>query len=153
MWKNEATINHPLIHCEYTNDLWHLVLSLFRVSWAMPNNILVLVHCWKIEGRGHPKEAIWIVIHAFLMWSIWRERNQHLFMNCESNVLSLESSFLRSLLDWIVVYVPNFSSSNLVELVNFLDCRTIGMIFSLVYFLGTRAWPYSFNKIIIHKIK
>jgi hypothetical protein len=36
-------------------------------------------------------------------------------------VLRLKSSFLRSLLDWAVAYVPNFSSSNIVDLVNFLD--------------------------------
>ena len=47
--------------------------------------------------------------------------NQHLFGDCESNVLSLKSSFL----SWAVVYVPNFSSSNLVDLVTFLYCRSL----------------------------
>jgi predicted LPLAT superfamily acyltransferase len=36
-------------------------------------------------------------------------------------VLLLKSSFLRSLLDRAVAYVPNFSSSNPVDLFNFLD--------------------------------
>jgi hypothetical protein len=36
-------------------------------------------------------------------------------------VLQLKSS-LRSFLDWAVTFVPNFSSSNLVD-VNFLDFR------------------------------
>jgi hypothetical protein len=35
MQKNEETENDPLIHCEYTSDLWHLVLNLFGVSWAL----------------------------------------------------------------------------------------------------------------------
>jgi len=33
-----------------------------------------LLHCWKTQGRGHSNEAIWKVIIALLMWSIWREK-------------------------------------------------------------------------------
>jgi len=58
----KETVNYLLIHCEYTSDLWHLVLNLFGVSWAMPSNILELLYCWKIQGRGHPKEVIWEVV-------------------------------------------------------------------------------------------
>jgi hypothetical protein len=38
------------------------------------------------------------------------------FENCKSIVLCLKSSFLGSLLDWAVAYVPNFSP-NLVDFV------------------------------------
>jgi hypothetical protein len=86
------------------------------------SNILELLHCWKTQGQGHSNKAIWKVILALLMWSIWRERNWCLFEDCESNVLCLKSS-LSSLLDWAVAFVPNFSSSNLVDLVHFLDFR------------------------------
>jgi hypothetical protein len=34
-------------------------------------------------------------------------------------VLSLKSYFLRSFLDWTVIYVPNLSSPDLVDLINF----------------------------------
>jgi hypothetical protein len=60
-----------------------------------------------------------MVRQDLLMWSTWRERNQFLFEDCESNVLCLKSSFLRSLVDWTVAYVPNFSSSNLVDSITF----------------------------------
>jgi hypothetical protein len=40
--KSEETVNHLLIHCEFTSELWHLVLSLFGFSWVMPGNILEL---------------------------------------------------------------------------------------------------------------
>jgi hypothetical protein len=43
--RNEETTNHFLIYCEYTSDLWHLVLNLFGVSWAILSNILELLHC------------------------------------------------------------------------------------------------------------
>jgi hypothetical protein len=55
---NEEIVNLYLIHSEYTSDLWYLVFNLFRFSWAMMSNILELLHCWKNQGWGHPKEAI-----------------------------------------------------------------------------------------------
>jgi len=65
--KNEETTNHLFIHCKYTSTLWQLILNLFGVSWIMPNNIQELLHCWKVQGRRYPKEAIWKVITALLM--------------------------------------------------------------------------------------
>jgi hypothetical protein len=62
--KDEETINHLLIHCESTVDIWHLVFNIFGVSWVMPSNILQFLQCWRLQGRGHPKEAIWKVIPA-----------------------------------------------------------------------------------------
>jgi hypothetical protein len=123
--KNEEFINHLLIHCEYIIDLWHLVLNIFGASWMMPSNILELLHCWKFQGWGHPKEAIWKVISTFLMWSIWREKNWRLFEESMSKVLSQKFSILRSLLDWVIVHVPNFDSMNLVDLICFLDCSSL----------------------------
>jgi hypothetical protein len=43
------------------------------------------------------------------------------FKDCETSVLSLKFNFLRSLLDWTVVYVLSSSFLNLLDLVNFLD--------------------------------
>jgi hypothetical protein len=94
--KEEETINHLLLHCEFTVDIWHLMLNSFGVFWVTPGNILQLLHCWKFIGHGRPKETIWKVISALLMRSIWRERNCLLFEDNETNVLLLKSSFLRS---------------------------------------------------------
>jgi hypothetical protein len=58
-------------------------------------------------------------IPSFLMWNIWREMNHLHFEDCETHVLSLKFTFLRSLLDWTVVYVPSSSFLNLLGLVNF----------------------------------
>jgi hypothetical protein len=65
------------------------------------------------------------VISAFLMWSIWRERNRRIFEDSEFNVLLLKSSFLRSLLNWALAHVPILSSGNLVDLICSLDCNNI----------------------------
>jgi hypothetical protein len=91
----------------------------------MPNNIQELLHCWKAQRRGHPKETIWKAIPVLLMWSIWRVRNCRIFEDSETNMLFLKSFFLRSLLGWVLVNVPNFVSTNLVDLISFLHCSTL----------------------------
>jgi len=50
--------------------------------------------------------------------------NLRLFEDSETNVLLLKSSFLRSLLDWAIVHVPNFPLRNLMNLIYFLDCSS-----------------------------
>jgi hypothetical protein len=102
-------------------DIWHLVLISFGVSWVTLGNVPQLLHCWEFLGHGHPREAIWKVIPALLMWSIWRERKCWIFGDSESNVLLLKSSFLRFLLDWALAHVPTFSLGNLVDHICFLD--------------------------------
>jgi hypothetical protein len=98
----------------------------------MPNNILELLHCWKT-----PKEAIGKVIPALLVWIIWRERNQRLFEDCKSNVLSLKFVLLRCLLDWAVVYFPNLCPlQTYIDLVNFLNFQ---------HFLGWSYLLYTFR--------
>jgi hypothetical protein len=121
--KDEKTINHFLLHCELSVDIWHFVLNNFGISWVTLGNVPQLLNCWKFFGYGHPREVMWKVIPALLMWSILRERNRRLFEDSESNVLLLKSFFLRSLPDWTLAYVPNFSSGNLVDLICFLDCN------------------------------
>lgn len=121
--QNEETVNRLLIHFEYTNDLWYMVLYLFGVSWTMLRNILELLHFWKNQGHGHSKEAILKVIPLFLMCNIWRKRICRYFEDCETPVFSLKSTFWGSLLHYAIVYVPSSSFLNLLDLINFLDFR------------------------------
>jgi hypothetical protein len=94
----------------------------------MPNNILELLHCWKTQGRGHSNQAIWKVIPTLLIQSILRGKKKKFkkisdsLKDCKSNVLCLKSSSLSSL-SWAVAYIPNFSTSNHVDFVHFLEDR------------------------------
>jgi hypothetical protein len=51
--------------------------------------------------------------------------NRHNFKDSETDVLFLKSYFLRSLLGWVLVNVPNFVSTNLVDLISFLHCSSL----------------------------
>jgi hypothetical protein len=51
--------------------------------------------------------------------------NRRIFEDNETNVLFLKSYFLRSLLGWVLVNVPNFGSTNIVDLICFLHCSKL----------------------------
>ena len=90
--------------------------------------------------RGHVES------HPYFTNEEHLERNKTFFEDCESNVLQLKFTFLSALLDCVVNFVPNFSSSNLVDLVNFLDFRPQkGGCLSCILFVYVRFSP---NKLL-----
>jgi hypothetical protein len=51
--------------------------------------------------------------------------NLRIFEDSETNVLFLKYSFLKSLLGWVLVNVPNFISTNMIDLICFLHCNSL----------------------------
>jgi hypothetical protein len=64
------SVNHLLLHCPITRDLWDMVFTLFGVCWVMPKGAEDLLACW--AGRFGKDEAasIWKIIPHCLMWNI-----------------------------------------------------------------------------------
>ncbi|RVW34126.1 hypothetical protein CK203_084378 [Vitis vinifera] len=50
--ENEETVNHILIHCDKTRDLWNLLFSSFGVVWVLPDSVRNLLLEWKTKGMG-----------------------------------------------------------------------------------------------------
>ena len=40
------SIDHLLLHCHLTRELWDAVLALFGVQWVMLRQVMVLLACW-----------------------------------------------------------------------------------------------------------
>jgi hypothetical protein len=51
--------------------------------------------------------------------------NCRIFEDSEANVLFIKSSFLKSLLGWVLINVPNFVSTSMVGLICFLHCSRL----------------------------
>jgi hypothetical protein len=60
-------------------------------------------------------------------------------------VLCLKFSFLLSLLDSAIVYVPNFFCLNFLDLVNFLDCWCRKGYLSLMYLFVYEGFAFFFQ--------
>jgi hypothetical protein len=97
---NGELVNHLLLRCPITWDLWDMVFSLFGVCWVMPKGVEDLLACW--AGRCGKGEAasLWKIIPHCLIWTIWCERNARTFTGVEATVPALKFSFLQTLFEW-----------------------------------------------------
>ena len=96
----EESVDHILIHCDKTRELWTVVLSSFGVVWVFPNSVRNLLLEWKIKGLEKKRSVVWKMASICLFWCIWGERNRRVFQEEEKLDTSLKNLFLRSLLEW-----------------------------------------------------
>ena len=68
--ENEESVDHILIHCSKTRELWTLLLSFFGVVWVFPASIRNLLLEWKIKGLGKKRRAVWRLASFCLFWCI-----------------------------------------------------------------------------------
>uniref|UniRef100_A0A2N9FKE1 Uncharacterized protein n=1 Tax=Fagus sylvatica TaxID=28930 RepID=A0A2N9FKE1_FAGSY len=108
------SMDHLFMHCLVAKELWDTILSLFGVTWIMPQHVREL-----IEGRfiGLPRQRhsrIWTAVPHCLMWCLWRERNLRTFEGSETSIDELKLLFFRTLFEWM-------QSTNLFSLASFQD--------------------------------
>ncbi|RVW56571.1 hypothetical protein CK203_086726 [Vitis vinifera] len=68
--ENEETVNHILIHCGKTRDLWNLLFSSFGVVWVLPESVRNLLLEWKMKGMGKKRNVVWKMAPICLFWCI-----------------------------------------------------------------------------------
>jgi hypothetical protein len=39
-------VDHLLLHCPFSREVWDMIFALFGVHWVMPGKILDLLACW-----------------------------------------------------------------------------------------------------------
>ena len=110
------TINHLLLHCEITYGQWTFVFWSFGISWVLPGSISDLLFGWH-NWLGKNQSKIWNLVPSCLFWTLWWERNSHIFENAERTVSQLYEPFSNTLYDWATAW--GYSSSTSV--IDFLD--------------------------------
>ena len=79
-----------------------------------------VVACWQGKFGRHWNAAIWMAMPHYLMWCIWRERNNRHFEDLDRSILDFKLFFVKNLLDWVLVL--GFCSFSLVH--GFMDFCT-----------------------------
>ena len=90
----EGSIDHLLLHCEKTRDVWMLLLSLFGVSWVFPFSVKETLLGWRGSFVGKKRKVVWQVEPLCLFWAIWKARNKIAFEDSVLSIQRLKASFV-----------------------------------------------------------
>lgn len=83
-------ISHSFLHCNSSQQIWHLFFAVAGIQWCMPNNTVEFLLSWhRLDLQKSSKEA-WKSIPKVVWWVIWRERNARVFEDKRDNVINLK---------------------------------------------------------------
>ena len=57
--EEEESVDHILIHCDKTRVVWHLLFSLFGVSWVLPSSVTELLSSWHGSFVDRKRKMVW----------------------------------------------------------------------------------------------
>ena len=119
---SEESIDHILIHCDRTRQLWTVLLTTFGLVWVFPVSVRNFLLEWKFKGLGKKKRAVWQLAPICLFWCIWGDRNQRTFEDEELSHQSLRDLFIRSLVEWF----QQFLDLEIPSYLNYLEALYCG---------------------------
>lgn len=81
------TADHLFVHCNFTKQVWHAVLTTLGVNPLMPVAEMELMDWWTDLRRGHNKFKKKGIDSAVMLvtWCIWKERNGRTFGSRPTN--------------------------------------------------------------------
>ena len=95
--KKEGLVDDILIHCDKTRAVWHLLFSLFGMSWVLPSLVRETLTRWHRSVVGRKRRKVWRVAPLCLFWTIWKERNSKVFVNIEHSIHRIKLNFFCNL--------------------------------------------------------
>lgn len=77
-FQKEEDINHILIHCDYTMQIWDRLWREGKILFQKPHTSTGFIQAMDSEKeKGQP----WIILIAHIWWQIWKQRNARIFEN------------------------------------------------------------------------
>ena len=86
----EENLDHLLITCPFSREVWRESLSLNHSNFSMPDLTVELFSNWAesspfLLSKKALLKAAWMLIPKFIIWKLWLERNNRIFRNVENN--------------------------------------------------------------------
>jgi hypothetical protein len=73
-------MNHLLNSCSYTAQLWDQVAIIMRKSDRQRESVIATIAEWRDHAFQSPLlNRIWQLLPGFILWQIWKERNEGSF--------------------------------------------------------------------------
>ena len=98
--ESEESIDHILIHCAKTRELWIFLLALFGVTWVFLDSVRNLLLQWKVKGFQRKNRAVWGLAPICIFWCVWKECNRRIFKDEELFDQGLKALFFWTLFEW-----------------------------------------------------
>ena len=92
------------------------MFRIFGIFWVLPGGVLDLFFDW-YNGLGNLHLKVWNMVPPCILWTLWWERNSHIFENAERSASQLQELLSNSLYEWAKAW--GYSRSDSVT--SFLD--------------------------------
>ena len=90
-------VDHILIHCAKLWVLWHLLFSLFGVSWVLSCSVKGNSSWVTLVFVGKTRKKAWLAAPLCIFWIVWKEMNLLAFDSGELLIQRLKIFFVCNL--------------------------------------------------------
>ena len=118
------TLDHFLLHCLTTTDVWSFISMLLGLAWWCPN---LCMRCWRVGKRqfqSHRVTIVWQDLPLCVMWLLWYRGNRQVFDAVERLAYVIKEQTLQSLFDWMLA-VGNIPLTSFVDNTDFLSLEVV----------------------------
>ncbi|WMV46018.1 hypothetical protein MTR67_039403 [Solanum verrucosum] len=88
------TVNHLILHCRITGQLWRLFLNLRGIAWSMPGKITEALKSWEGSRSASKRQKQTRIVPTCIWGTICRERNSKCFENVENSMEKIKLNCL-----------------------------------------------------------
>lgn len=95
------SVHHIFLHCSFTHKVWIHFISRIGVYWVMPKKLQLMFSSWKSFGASLRSTKFGDYLLHAILWGIWRERNNRIFLGKDRNCEEVIEAIIRELGSWL----------------------------------------------------
>ena len=99
--KNSETVDHLLLHCEFSWKIWGWWFHIWNQAWVSPKTLKDLFISWSPENSNPFFKKIWWAMFYIIVWSVWKERNERVFRSSQCSHDQIRELILTRIGWWI----------------------------------------------------
>jgi hypothetical protein len=122
------SVDHLLLHCAATRDLWNAFFAQFGLCWVMPRSVKEALASWWTAGRTR-SAVVWKMVPHCILWCIWRERNNRCFEDSPRTREELLHFFLVTFFSWTTGWLAPRAIS-FVDFLSFFSLSLVPFVYS-----------------------
>jgi len=104
----EETMEHLLNDCIFTSRLWDTFVTIFQQTYRDKESIINTLNNWRRNFSKYEfLHLAWVLILGFIIWNVWKERNNRIFKNVCSTTQCIFEKILRELKEMVGTIVQN----------------------------------------------